>query len=78
MLAVIVALNSVIAFAYYGRLMRIMWMEDAPDGDVTPIRVPWSLTAALVLTVGVTLVWGVLPGLVTHFTDPITLLAVGG
>jgi NADH-quinone oxidoreductase subunit N len=77
-LAVIVALNSVIAFAYYGRLMRIMWMEDAPDGDVTPIRVPWSLTAALVLTVGVTIVWGVLPGLVTHFTDPITLLAVGG
>ena len=39
-LAVVVGVNSVIAFAYYGRLLRIMWMEDAPDGDVTPIRVP--------------------------------------
>ena len=37
-----------------------------------------SLTAALAITVGATLVVGVLPGLVTHFTDPITLLAVGG
>ena len=27
-------------------------MEDAPDGDLTPIRVPASLTIALVLTVG--------------------------
>ena len=76
-LAVLVALNSVIAFAYYGRLMRVMWMDDAPDGDVSPIKVPWSLTAALAITVAVTLVAGVLPGLVTHFTDPITLLAVG-
>ncbi len=78
MLAVIVAINSVIAFAYYGRLMRIMWMEDAPDGDVTPIRVPASLTAALVITVGITLIAGILPGIVTHFTDPINLLALGG
>lgn len=77
-LAVVVAINSVIAFAYYGRLLRVMWMEDAPDGDTTPIRVPASLTAALVLTVGVTLVFGILPGVVTHFTDPINLLAFGG
>jgi NADH-quinone oxidoreductase subunit N len=76
-LAVIVAVNSVIAFAYYGRLLRMMWFEDAPDGDVTPIRVPASLTAALVITVGVTLVFGIVPGVVTHFTDPISLLALG-
>jgi len=77
-LAVIVAVNSVIAFAYYGRLLRIMWFEEAPDGDTTPIRVPASLTAALVITVGVTLVFGIVPGVVTHFTDPISLLALGG
>ena len=76
-LAVIVAVNSVIAFAYYGRLLRMMWFEEAPDGDTTPIRVPASLTAALVITVAVTLVAGVLPGVVTHFTDPIHLLALG-
>lgn len=76
-LAVIVAVNSVIAFAYYGRLLRIMWFDDAPDGDTSPIRIPASLMAALVLTVGVTLVFGIVPGVVTHFTDPISLLAFG-
>jgi NADH-quinone oxidoreductase subunit N len=76
-LAVVVAVNSVIAFAYYGKLLRIMWFEDAPDGDTAPIRVPASLTAALVITLGVTLVFGILPGTVTHFTDPITLLTLG-
>jgi NADH-quinone oxidoreductase subunit N len=75
-LAGVVAVNSVIAFAYYGRLMRIMWMDDVPDGDTTPIRVPASLTAALAITVAVTLVFGVFPGAVTHFTDPINLLAI--
>ncbi len=76
-LAVVVAVNSVIAFAYYGRLMRVMWMDDVPDGDTTPIRVPTSITAALVITAAVTLVIGVVPGVLTHFTDPINLLALG-
>jgi NADH-quinone oxidoreductase subunit N len=75
-LAVVVAVNSVIAFAYYGRVLRTMWFDDVPDGDTTPIRVPASLTAALVLTGAVTLVVGVLPSLLTHFTDPITLLSI--
>ncbi len=50
-----------------------MFMEDAVDGDITPIRVPVSLTIALVLTVAVTLVYGVFPGAVTHFTDTVHL-----
>ena len=49
-----------------------MFFEAPIDGDVTPIRVPVSLTVALVLTVGVTLVWGVFPAAVTHFTDTVT------
>lgn len=68
-LAVIVAINSVIAFGYYGRIMRVMWMDDAPDGDRAPIRVPASLTFALIITTAFTVVWGVAPGLLTHFTD---------
>lgn len=77
LLAVVVAVNSVIAFAYYGRLMRTMWMDEVPDGDVTPIRVPAAITAALVITVGVTMLFGVAPGLLTHFTDPVTLVTLG-
>ena len=61
-LAVVVGVNSVIALFYYLRLTRYMFFESPIDGDVTPIRVPVSLTIALVLTVGMTLVWGVFPG----------------
>ena len=75
-LAIFVAVNSVIAFAYYGRLMRVMWMDEVPDGDTAPIRVPASLSFALIITVGVTIVWGVAPGLLTHFTDQVTLFSL--
>ncbi len=36
-LAVIGAVNTAIAAAYYLRVMREMWMNDPPDGDTTPI-----------------------------------------
>ena len=75
-LAVIVGLNSVIAFGYYGRFIRVMWMDEAPDGDRTPIKVPASLSFALIITVAVTLVWGVFPGALTHFTDHVTLFSL--
>jgi len=68
-LAVIGAVNSVIAFGYYGRVMRAMWMSDAPDGDVTPIRVPQPLTLALGLTVVTTIVIGVIPQVVLRYGD---------
>ena len=77
-LAVLVGVNSVIAFAYYGRLMRVMWMDDAPDGDVTPIRVPPSLVAAVSITAVLTLAVGVFPRAFTHFTESVTLLGLGG
>ena len=46
-IAVIAAVNAVIATAYYITVMREMWMKPVPDGDVTPIKVPASLQAAL-------------------------------
>jgi NADH-quinone oxidoreductase subunit N len=66
-LAIIAAVNSVIAFGYYGALMREMWMKPAPDGDESPIRLPGSLVGALAITGAATLVLGVFPGLVTRF-----------
>ncbi|MGZ4771399.1 MAG: NADH-quinone oxidoreductase subunit N [Ilumatobacteraceae bacterium] len=65
-IAVIGAVNAVIATAYYVTIMREMWMKPAPDGDVTPVRVPGSVKAALAITGVATLVLGVLPGLVGH------------
>ena len=68
-LAIIGAVNTVIAAAYYITVMREIWMKPVPDGDITPIRTPTSLQAALVITVGVTVVLGVLPDLVGRFGD---------
>jgi NADH-quinone oxidoreductase subunit N len=62
-IAVIGAVNAVIATAYYVTVMREMWMKPAPDGDVTPVRIPGSIKAALAITGVATLVFGVLPGL---------------
>lgn len=59
MLAVVMAVNSVISLAYYANVAREMWMNPPPDGDRTPVRVPVSLTAALAITVVLTLAFGV-------------------
>jgi NADH-quinone oxidoreductase subunit N len=58
-LAVVMAVNSVIALAYYANIAREMWMNPPPDGDRAPVRVPVSLTAALAITAALTLVFGV-------------------
>ena len=68
-LAVIGGVNSVIALYYYANVAKVMWMDPAPDGDTSPIRVTPSLRFALVLTAGATLVMGVLPGVVLRFGD---------
>lgn len=76
-LAVAVGVNSVIALFYYARIARQMWMEEAPHGDRSPIRVPVSLNAALAITVVVTVVFGVAPYVVTRITENVTLLGLG-
>jgi NADH-quinone oxidoreductase subunit N len=68
-LAVIGAVNSVIAFGYYGNVMREIWMRPVPDGDTTPIQIPGSLSLALGITSVATLTFGVLPGVALHFAD---------
>lgn len=75
LLAVLVGLNSVIALFYYARVAKTMWMEPVPDGDMTPIRVPWGISAALILTAVATIAIGVYPGLVTRFSDSTCLNA---
>jgi NADH-quinone oxidoreductase subunit N len=68
-LALIVGVNSVIALFYYARVAKVMWMEDAPDGDLTPVKVPVSLGTVLVVTAVATVAIGIYPGLVTRFSD---------
>ena len=68
-LAVIGAVNSVIAFGYYGNVMREMWMRPVPDGDTSAIATPAPLKLALGITGLATLALGILPGVALHFGD---------
>jgi NADH-quinone oxidoreductase subunit N len=76
-MGILVGVNSVIALYYYGTIARSMWADDAPDGDLTPVRVPPALVSAIVITASVTVVFGVLPQAIGHFTNG-GLLAIGG
>ncbi|MDQ6697253.1 MAG: NADH-quinone oxidoreductase subunit N [Actinomycetota bacterium] len=75
-LGVVVAVNSVIALFYYANLVRIMFMEDAPDGDLTPVKVPVAITAAIAIAVVSTLVIGFAPGLIGRLAEHATF-AIG-
>jgi NADH-quinone oxidoreductase subunit N len=65
-LAGIAAVNTVIAAAYYMRVLRVVWMDDAPDGDTAPVNPPAPIVAALGITVVGTIVVGVLPNVVAR------------
>jgi NADH-quinone oxidoreductase subunit N len=78
-LAVIAAVNTVIAAAYYVRVMREMWMKPVPDGDMTPIVPPQPVWLALGICAAGTIVLGLAPGLVLRFADlPDLTSAFGG
>jgi NADH-quinone oxidoreductase subunit N len=62
-LAVIAAVNSVIAFFYYANVIREMWFHAPAGEDRSPIRIPPSLAGAIGITATVTLVVGVYPQL---------------
>lgn len=77
-LAVVVGVNSVVALFYYAGVARQMWFEDAPEGETTPVKVPFALSAALGIAVLGTLAFGIFPGLVTHFGDVADLVVAAG
>ncbi|MFA9432706.1 NADH-quinone oxidoreductase subunit N [Egicoccus sp. AB-alg2] len=75
-LMVFLAINSVIAFFYYLRIVKGMWMDPAREG-LPALQPGFQLSlVVLVLMVG-TVVLGVLPGLVTDYSSLTSLLATG-
>lgn len=77
-MGVVMAINSVIALGYYLSLMRVMFMDDVPDGDVTPIRVPVTLGVVVGAALVFTLVVGIFPGLVSDLAEGATLAFSSG
>lgn len=58
-LVVVAVLASVIAFAFYLRIIVMMYMDESDEAEVAvPGTVKWVLAAA----VGTTILWGILPG----------------
>jgi NADH-quinone oxidoreductase subunit N len=77
-LAVVGAVNTAVAFGYYGSLMREIWMRPAPAEGVPAAPTPPSLSLALGLTAVATLVFGVLPGTVLRLADLATFAGALG
>jgi len=79
-MAIVMAVNTVIAAYYYLNIAKTMWFDDAPDGDVAPVKVPVGLTGAVGIALVATLVFGVLPGLLTDISSfgPVSAALGGG
>jgi NADH-quinone oxidoreductase subunit N len=77
-MGVAMAVNSVIALGYYLSIVRIMFMDDAPDGDVTPIKTPTPLLAVVSVALAATLVVGFLPGLINDIAEGATFALTAG
>jgi NADH-quinone oxidoreductase subunit N len=58
-LVVVAVLASVIAFAFYLRIIVVMYMDESDAGDVA---VPGTIRWVLGVAVGTTIIWGILPG----------------
>ena len=68
-LAVIMAVNSVIALFYYARVAGQAWFNEAPDGDNSAVPVPPALSSAVIICAVLTILFGVVPQVVARFGD---------
>ena len=68
------AVNSVIAFFYYLRVVWLMWMGDAVAGTAR-VQPSVGLSAVVVALVLGTVVLGILPGLISDATSATSILA---
>ncbi len=71
-LAVLLAINSVIASFYYLRVIVVMYMRE-PNQDWAPSPMPWAVTLVLVAAAAGTLYLGLFPGRVMGFATQAAL-----
>jgi NADH-quinone oxidoreductase subunit N len=76
-LAGFLVLNSVIAFFYYLKVVKTIWMDPAREG-VPALQPGFNLSVVVAVLMVVTVLLGVLPGLITDFSSVTSLVAAGG
>jgi len=79
-LAAIAAINSVIAFYYYARVVKAVWLDDpvgefAPDVEAAPAG---SLRLALLVSLVITVAIGFFPAIATFVGNASRVVATGG
>jgi NADH-quinone oxidoreductase subunit N len=79
-LAIIAAINAVIALYYYAKVVKSLWLDDpvgefAKDAGAAPAG---SLRLALGVAVALTLAIGIYPSIATFVRDAAQVLATGG
>jgi len=77
-LALVGAVNSVIAFGYYGVVLREIWMKPVPEDVPARADTPGSLSLALAITGAATVVLGVLPSIGLNLADVARFTITGG
>jgi NADH:ubiquinone oxidoreductase subunit 2 (subunit N) len=76
---VIAAVNSVIAFYYYARVVKSIWLDEVPAtalGDRADVPAG-SLRLALLIAGVLTVIVGIYPTLASVFGDASRVLAAG-
>ncbi len=79
-LAVIAAVNAVIAFYYYARVVKAVWLDDPVDTFVEDAEAApaGSLRLALGVSVALTVAIGIYPSIAAFVRDAAQVLAAGG
>ena len=77
-LAILLAVNTAIAAFYYLNVAKTMWFDDVPEtesGVARKIPIPISLRSALAITVIATILFGVLPGILSDAAQHVSVVA---
>ncbi len=78
-LAVIAAVNAVVALYYYAKVVKSVWLDDPVEFPGDPEEAPaGSLSLALGVTVALTVAIGVYPAIATFVAESSRVLASGG
>ncbi len=79
-LAVVAAINAVIALFYYAKVIKTVWMDDRADGFDTSLGAEpaGSLRLALALSLALTVAIGIFPAIAIFVGDASRVIAAGG